>query len=234
MLSNEESEYYDKFYQPALTTGLLGNIQRNIHKCLDSVFEKSQYDRVIEVGAGSLEHLLASKKLSFNSYIATDIRYGSQDITNNLLNNLEHSLKKNIQLEFADAQKLRFENRSFDALVATCLLIHLKEPEKALKEWRRVIKKGGELNIYVPCEPGLLLRAGRRLAVVPKHRRLGFHDYELVCAREHVSSINILDTLIRYVFQEDDIEIRTWPIPKFRFWNLNLAFIYHITVSNNR
>jgi ubiquinone/menaquinone biosynthesis C-methylase UbiE len=231
MLSSEESEYYDKFYQPALTTGLLGNIQRSIHKRLDSVFENRFYNQVIEVGAGSLEHLTASKKLNFDSYIATDIRYESQEITENLLNNLDHSLREKVRLEFADAQKLEFQSRSFDALIATCLLIHLKEPENALQEWRRVVKEGGELNIYVPCEPGLLLRAGRRLAVVPKHRRLGFHDYELVCAREHVSSINVLDTLIHYVFRKDNITIRTWPIPKFHFWNLNLAYIYHIKVS---
>lgn len=48
----------------------------------------------------------------------------------------------------ADAQNLPFENNTFDAVVSRNLLWNLENPEKAYKEWMRVLKPGGTLFVF--------------------------------------------------------------------------------------
>lgn len=228
-MNSLEDNYYNNFYERIFSKGILGFLQRQIHHKLDRQFEVVEFDSILEVGAGKLEHLVAGTKLSVGRYLATDIRFSNKD---SLISKLPlHSLKiGEVSLEDVDAQKLPYGDDSFDGLIATCLLIHLKDPEAALLEWRRVVENGGEIVIYVPCEPGLMLRLGRQLAVIPKHLRFGHSQYKLLCAREHISSINILNVYIKNVFHLDKIKVSTWPIPLLRSWNLNLAYFYHIKV----
>lgn len=232
-LSDEEALYYANYYERVLGTGLLGAIQGSIHRYMNSKLKKSEFMSVLEVGAGSLEHLRTSSNLNFQNYLASDIRYADELLKEKLAAALPAGFQDKVSLEFANAESLKYADESFDLLIATCLLIHLPNPEKALKEWRRVLKPGAEMVIYVPCEPGLALRAGRRIAVIPKHKKFGFNDYSLVCAREHISSLPILAELIKHVFNGDSVKIHTWPIPRFRFWNLNLAYFYHISINKS-
>ena len=44
-----------------------------------------------------------------------------------------------------DAHSLPFKNDSFDVVLATEVLEHLKEPQRALNEMKRVLKDGGKL-----------------------------------------------------------------------------------------
>jgi len=78
-----------------------------------------------------------------------------------------------------DAVSLPFPDQCFDRVIATCLIAHLKDPEVALTEWRRVLRKGGELTMYVPCELGFSLRLFRKLFLAPKAKRLGFQGLNL-------------------------------------------------------
>ncbi len=50
----------------------------------------------------------------------------------------------------ADVYNLPFEDNSADAVIAESLLEHLRSPELAIKEMRRVLKPGGLLYILVP------------------------------------------------------------------------------------
>lgn len=49
----------------------------------------------------------------------------------------------------ADLNSLPFENESFDYIVNSRVLWTLTDPDKALKEWNRVLKKGGEILSFV-------------------------------------------------------------------------------------
>lgn len=51
-----------------------------------------------------------------------------------------------------DARELPFDGGSFDAVLASHILEHfaLVELQNTILEWRRVLKPGGELRIYVP------------------------------------------------------------------------------------
>ncbi|MEN7547926.1 class I SAM-dependent methyltransferase [Rapidithrix thailandica] len=56
---------------------------------------------------------------------------------------------KNVQV--MDGAKLAFENDSFDLIIASDVLEHIQDEEKALHEWFRVLRPGGWLLVFVPA-----------------------------------------------------------------------------------
>jgi SAM-dependent methyltransferase len=52
-----------------------------------------------------------------------------------------------IDFRVGDAEKLPFEDRSFDAVVSTCGVMFVRNPEAAAAELARVCKKGGRIGL---------------------------------------------------------------------------------------
>lgn len=52
-----------------------------------------------------------------------------------------------IKIKVGDAENLDFKDESFDIILATFLIVHLKNPKYFFKEAYRVLKNGGELII---------------------------------------------------------------------------------------
>lgn len=52
--------------------------------------------------------------------------------------------------KIGNAEKLPFKNESFDTVTMLEVIEHLKNPERALKEIHRVLKKGGQVIISTP------------------------------------------------------------------------------------
>lgn len=59
---------------------------------------------------------------------------------------------KKMKFELGDAHKLKFKANTFDAVVALEVLEHVYQPEKVLKDIKRVLKKGGYAILLVPSE----------------------------------------------------------------------------------
>jgi ubiquinone/menaquinone biosynthesis C-methylase UbiE len=53
----------------------------------------------------------------------------------------------NVRFEVADVYRLPFPDGSFDALFAHAVLMHLREPARALVEVRRVLRPGGIVGV---------------------------------------------------------------------------------------
>lgn len=51
---------------------------------------------------------------------------------------------------FADLSHLPFKDNSFEAVLCTQVLEHIREPERVLKELHRVLKPGGQLILTAP------------------------------------------------------------------------------------
>ena len=49
-----------------------------------------------------------------------------------------------------DVQNLPLSDESFDAIICKAVLQHVPEPQKAVKEIYRVLRKGGKCLVYVP------------------------------------------------------------------------------------
>ncbi len=60
--------------------------------------------------------------------------------------------KKGIKnVSVVDGSKTHFKNKEFDIIIASDVLEHIKDDEKALSEWKRILKDEGKLILFVPA-----------------------------------------------------------------------------------
>ncbi len=96
--------------------------------------------KVLDVGCGT----------GFLSLILADLGHEvtGVDLSEGMLNRAKEKAKEsgyNILFKIEDAENLYFEDSTFDVVVERHVLWTLPDPEKAIKEWIRVLKKGGKL-----------------------------------------------------------------------------------------
>ena len=215
--------YYKEFYSEMMghnSQGFLSILWKYPHRLMEKPFKNNSKKRILELGAGEGEHLQFVEQ-NFDEYLLTDI-------DKNRLDKITIENSQRVSTKQVDASHLPFDDNTFDRVVATCLVAHLRDPEKAMSEWRRVLKPGGNISIYVPCEPGFALRLFRKLFTAPKAKRLGFEGFNLYIARDHVNdAFRILNLLVE-IFREDSVKLVFRPF-YFRSWYLNLFCIAQVT-----
>jgi phosphatidylethanolamine/phosphatidyl-N-methylethanolamine N-methyltransferase len=215
---------YENKYANLLNTGLIGKVFSLKHMTMERGLANAIFPKVLEVGAGQGQHLNHVKH-QWDTYVETDIRLDT--LVSTTLTRPPLFSNKTIVQQFADAENLEaFANESFDRVIVTCVLAHLKNPETALEEWRRVLVPGGVITIEIPSEPGMLLRLSRMIFTVPKAKRLG-HDHLAFHYREHVNHFPSMKMLLNHVFRGDEIKIYTYPIAGLS-WNFSLWKIFQI------
>jgi SAM-dependent methyltransferase len=184
---------------------------------------------IIEVGAGEGQHLPFVRD-SYKIYYLTDasplaveqakLTYAAND--------------RVVALELDAHHLVGFggDDVAPSRLVASCVLMHVSNPEAALCEWRRVVAPYGSLSIYVPNEDGLIFRLARRLTTARWVKKSGYKGYGLLLAREHAFSSRKLEVLIDHVFRHDRIRKRRFP---FFFGPLSLALftVYDISLNGS-
>ena len=136
-----ENRFWDKV---AGVYDLFVNIyNRQVHQQLKSYIgeQLNENDDVLECacGTGMLSEVIAGKchKLT------------STDFSRKMLEKAEKKCRNynNCVFELADITDLKYEDESFDVVVAANVIHLLEDPLKALKEMSRVCKKGGRLII---------------------------------------------------------------------------------------
>lgn len=100
--------------------------------------------KVLDLGCGMGEASVYFAKKGAD-VIATDVSPGALEVTQGVAKKHKASLKTQI----VDADKLPFEDNSFDLVYAANLLHHV-DPKKTLKEAARVLKKGGFFASWDP------------------------------------------------------------------------------------
>ena len=216
-LSEIQMEFYSHYYPKLVTEGKGGRYHKFTHKLMEKSFSASEnFPITIEIGAGSGEHFEFVNH-GFGTYYQSDIRE----------NQLQSDDKRITQL-VCDAGDVPLEDGSCDRVLVTCLLHHLVDPMAALNEMRRLVKVGGIVTILVPSDPGLLFRLLRHISSERKLKKMGFTFGKLLHAVEHRNHVQSLREQVEYVFASDEVNLKTWPFPIRRTWNLNLLFIYNI------
>jgi ubiquinone/menaquinone biosynthesis C-methylase UbiE len=215
-------QFYSDHYKRIMGTGAISKAWAHIHKQMERPFRGRRFNKILEIGAGNGEHI-GFVQGDFDSYYATDLR----------IDNLIHISKSDsrIKIEVQNAECLTYETGVFNRIIVTCLLVHLDSPEKALMELNRVLdKKDGHISIYLPCEPGVILRFFRKFTTHRKAKSLGVHNIALLHFLEHRNYFIAMDFLIRNEFSGFNIKSRFFPFYIFG-WNFNLYKIYQISTS---
>jgi phosphatidylethanolamine/phosphatidyl-N-methylethanolamine N-methyltransferase len=216
----------DDFYSERYgTESYSANSNSVAHKFLHSALERGMnglnFEKVLEVGGNRGEHLPFIQH-GFINYLCTDV--------NNIQNNEILSKDSRIQFLFANVENLHFENESFDRVIVTCLFHHLKNPDIAAREIRRVTKKDGIISIALPHDPGLLYRFLRGITTLKNARQNNFYEaIQIIHAREHRNHFLGLRKILQVEFNSDDVSFRSYPVNRPCF-NLNALTVYNVTV----
>jgi ubiquinone/menaquinone biosynthesis C-methylase UbiE len=214
--------YYQHFYRKMIgldSTGLLSLLWKFPHWLMERSHKSNKHFTILELGVGEGEHIQFVKN-DYEKYIALDL-------DGDRLKHIEKLNFPRVMTQQGNAEQLEFPDSTFDRLIATCLLVHLDDPETALREWERVLKPGGTLTIYVPCEPGLALKIFRNLITKPKAKKMGYDGYDLFIARDHKTSADRVVTLCRFIFGPKRMNVRYYPF-LIHSWYLNLFSVIHI------
>lgn len=164
------------------------------------------FSKVLEIGAGTGEHL-GYVRHTFDRYHMTDLSSSMLDKARNRHGNLEK-----VVFEQHDALNLSFPDQCFDRLISVYNLEHLPNPHEAIREWKRVVKKGGVISISIPTEGGLAWNTGRFLTTRRSFAKEGLNlDY--IIAREHVNACYRLVSLINYYFPEKSTNWFPFAVP---------------------
>ncbi len=91
------------------------------------------YSKILEIGCGSGILFPELKKRS-KKVVGTDIHPYLNEVQKNF---------PDIDVRKENAEKLSFKNNTFDAVIGISVLEHLSNPEKGIKEIKRVLKPGG-------------------------------------------------------------------------------------------
>jgi ubiquinone/menaquinone biosynthesis C-methylase UbiE len=134
--------------------------QAYVRERAERMLARSRYDRVLEIGAGTGFFLLNLWQTGFvGEAHATDISEGMLEVCRA---NAER-LGCNVQTRSADAERLPYEDGTFDLVAGHAFLHHIPDPPAAMAEMWRVLRPGGA--IFIAGEPTLW---GDRMAGVVK------------------------------------------------------------------
>jgi len=213
---------YERLFFSGGTPGLLTN---HIHKALEIFPAKMCFNKVLEIGGGEGFHTRFVRH-AYSEYVTSDIQVRD-------LEKFSKDLQDNGVLVQSkqDATNMDFPDETFDRVLSMCVLHHLRDLEEGLKEMRRVCKDDGLVSIYLPCDPGLLYRVMRNLALRKRIKSLGI-NYNLILARDHQNHFMSILELIKYIFQNDNIQMRKWPLG-LQFYDLNIYYIIQIRIRKN-
>lgn len=214
-MDRESNIYYHYHYESILNEGFIGLLKGFSHSFLERKLPREfNPQNILEVGSGVGVHRQYVKQ-SYKNYLQTDIRPNHK-----------------LGIIYADAESLKnFADSSVDRVIATCLIAHLANPKQALSEWRRVTKDDGIISVYVPCEPGFLLRLLRFFSTNIKGKQKGIDHYTFHYT-EHRNYYLHLKYIFTNIFKNDKVSIDKFPFP-FLSWNFNFFVIYTIRVCKD-
>lgn len=185
---NARAEGYSQTIHEQLQTNVGVCFQRKLISCAPKKENLSCLD--IGCGPGFFSILLARE-----GFEVTAVDYSEGMLEQARENFREMGVK--VKTQQADAQELPFSDESFDYIVSRNLVWNLENPEKAYREWIRLLKPGGRLfiadgNHYLHYFDEDYLRAKEEIPEDEKHHCRGVDPTpineiakELPLSREH-------------------------------------------------
>jgi len=213
-------KYYDNLYK-----GFSGFFFKLAHKNLEELNSYSSLlknnnlptkQSILEIGSGRHLHYdyIVNKEYIFKYF------YYDQNMNN--VNYIKNKYKnKNLFIHLKKISELKKE--SLDRIICSHVLEHIPNPEEFIFTFFKFLKKGGNISITLPCDPGILWSLGRIYNYLTfwRFRGVSKKEYYYHMAHEHINSIQNLISILKYNFNNYSESF----IPfKLRSSNLNLMY----------
>lgn len=146
---------------------IMSNILRHNENVLDAGF-----------GSGVYSFSLAGKARNIEAIDIADEKVANARRIN---------IFRNINFRQGDLCSLKFKDNSFDLIICSDVLEHIKDDERAFSELARVLKKNGRLLITVPSNSGKNKKTYKEY----HHERAGYSvkDVEELCRKNNLSVV---------------------------------------------
>ena len=112
-------------------------------------------ERVLEVGCGTGVFLPALARAVAPDGTVVGVDHAERFLTEARRRVEAAGVGERVALEVADALRLPFPDASFDAAHCERVLMHLDDPDAALREVRRVVRPGGRVVVAEPDSAGV-------------------------------------------------------------------------------
>jgi ubiquinone/menaquinone biosynthesis C-methylase UbiE len=124
---------------------------------------------------------------------------------------------KQVKFFQGDAEELPFPKERFDAVLSTCVLFLMPEPQQMVKEMYRVLKEGGRTALLNPAPTLTVKKAAEAALFLPENERPMMEQWGRVAEKRHRFSEEVIRNLLKengftYVFSkrtENDLGILT-------------------------
>ncbi len=108
--------------------------------------DESKESRILDIGCSAGAMLRQLERAGF-------VNAWGIDTSEKAVESCRAKGQKNVSL--MDGASMAFGDSEFDLLIASDVLEHIADDRMALSEWRRVLKTGGRLLVFVPAFPFL-------------------------------------------------------------------------------
>lgn len=168
----------------------------------------SANEKVIDIGAGELKY---KDHFSHCNYISNDLCVGDDDWN-----------YQGIDI-VSSAYDIPIDSDSFNAILCIQVLEHLDTPDRAFKEFHRILKPGGHIYLSAP----LLAGEHQQPHDYFRYTRYGYiklgekHGLQIVSIQPHGGSIIAVETLMWAAFWD------IIPIRRQTFWRYFIYFMLY-------
>jgi hypothetical protein len=162
-----------------------------------------QGERVLELGAGSLNHLKFEKK--FTSY---DVIEPFKEL---LHQSNQFAFIQNIYSDISDIKT----DSKYNRILSIAVLEHLLDLPNEIYQSAMKLAEDGIFVAGIPSEGSLLWYLAYKYGTGIGFRMRTGLDYEVFMKYEHVNNAHEIESIIRYFF--NDVEVFRYPFPFFHF-----------------
>jgi SAM-dependent methyltransferase len=158
---------------------------------------------------------------SWDSYVALDLRLPTVEI-------IKEYDPVGVSFQQGNVESMSFPDDSFDRCISTCVMHHVDSPEAAFREILRVTKINGIMSIAVPNDPGIFYRFLRQITSVRRAKKVDLcEELDLVHALEHKNHFLAIDSILRWVYLDQEIQVSRFP-NILKYWQLNFLTVYTV------
>lgn len=115
------------------------------------ILKKHKPEQVLDIATGTGDFAIEALKANPTKIIGVDISEGMLAVGREKM--IKKGYEERISLELGDSENLRFEDNTFDAVIASFGVRNFENLEKGLAEMNRVIKPGGIIIVLEFSKP---------------------------------------------------------------------------------